>query len=94
MIGDLIGDLLGQALFEAVFYVVGRVAIPVVSMGRWRCLPLLSHAKGRGWGGLIHRNENRHILHFWRDSGSRRACLSVAGDSSRVLLVFLCNHNW
>jgi hypothetical protein len=54
-------DALGDSLFEAVFYLVGRIAIPVMSFGRWRCLPLLSRVSKEetSWGGLIHRTRTR-----------------------------------
>ena len=60
MLGSIL-DAIGESLFEAVFYLVGRIAIPVVSFGRWHCLPLLSRVSKdeTAWGGLIHRTRTR-----------------------------------
>jgi hypothetical protein len=45
-----------QPVFEIAFYYIGRLVIPVVSLGRWHCDPLLSNVPKREkrWGGLVH----------------------------------------
>lgn len=60
MLGDLLAGF-AESLFEVAFYVVGRIVIPVASLGRWRCLPLLSRVSKAetSWGGLIHRTHSR-----------------------------------
>lgn len=60
MLGSVL-DAAGESLFEVVFYLVGRIAIPLVSFGRWHCLPLLSRVSKEeaAWGGLIHRTRSR-----------------------------------
>jgi hypothetical protein len=54
-------DGFGESIFEAVFYLVGRIAIPVMSLGRWRCLPLLSRTSKEetSWGGLAYHTRSR-----------------------------------
>lgn len=51
----MLSDVL-QPFFEIAFYYIGRLAIPAVSVGRWRCDPLLSDVPKREkrWGGLFH----------------------------------------
>jgi hypothetical protein len=60
MLGDLLQGF-GESVFEAVFYIVGRMVIPLASLGRWRCMPLLSRVSKNetNWGGLIHRTATR-----------------------------------
>jgi hypothetical protein len=91
MLGSFL-DALGESLFEAIFYVVGRLAIPVMSFGRWRCLPLLPRVSKAetSWGGLIHRTRTR--VYF--TSGGTAAiggmvCLLIA---AMIFLVWYVRH--
>ncbi|HTV39304.1 MAG TPA: hypothetical protein VMF08_01905 [Candidatus Sulfotelmatobacter sp.] len=49
-------DAILQPVFEIAFYYVGRLVIPIASLGRWHCDPLLSDVPKREkrWGGLFH----------------------------------------
>ena len=55
MLADFLQPL-GEALFEIAFYFFGRVIVPLISLGNWRCEPLLSDVPKREtrWGGLFH----------------------------------------
>ncbi|MDR3460666.1 MAG: hypothetical protein P4N60_24820 [Verrucomicrobiae bacterium] len=57
MPASFISELILQPLFEAVFqvagYYVGRVVVPLISGGRWKCDRLL-RAEFK-WGGFYHR---------------------------------------
>lgn len=55
-------------VFEVIFgvagYYVGRVVVPIISFGRWKCDPLLRQvpkAKLK-WGGFYHRRGQRVYL--------------------------------
>lgn len=63
MLADILQPI-AEAVFEVVFYYFGRVVIPVISLGRWECEPLLSEVpKARTrWGGILHYRGNR--IHF------------------------------
>jgi hypothetical protein len=60
MPGSFIGELILQPILEAVFYVggyyVGRLVVPVISLGRWKCDPLLRDVpkKKLRWSGTYH----------------------------------------
>lgn len=60
MPASFIGELILQPIFEAVFHVaayyVGRVIVPVISFGRWKCDRLLRAVpkKKLRWSGLYH----------------------------------------
>jgi hypothetical protein len=55
MLADLLQPI-AEALFEVLFYYFGRVVVPLISLGRWHCEPLLSDVpKYRlRWGGIFH----------------------------------------
>ena len=60
MPGSFIGELILQPIFEAVFHVAayyaGRVVVPIISFGRWKCDRLLRDVpkKKQRWSGLYH----------------------------------------
>jgi len=87
MLGDFLMNLVGESVFEAVFYVVGRVAIPLASFGRWRCLPLFSRVSKEEtcWGGLMHRTRSRTYF----TSGGTAAVGGLACLLGAALPVFL-----
>lgn len=60
MLADLLQPI-AEAIFEVVFYYFGRVVVPVISLGRWECEPLLSDVpKPRlRWGGMFHYRGDR-----------------------------------
>jgi len=60
MPASFIGEFILQPIFEAIFqvaaYYVGRVVVPIISFGRWKCDRLLRDVpkKKLRWGGLYH----------------------------------------
>ena len=61
MPGSFIGELILRPIFELVFHVVayciGSVVAPIVSLGRWKCDPMLRETSKKRkhkvrWGGL------------------------------------------
>lgn len=60
MPASFITELILQPIFELVFHVggyyVGRLVVPLVSFGRWKCDPLLREvSKGKlRWSGSYH----------------------------------------
>jgi hypothetical protein len=68
MPASFIGELILQPIFELVFHVaayyVGRVVVPVVSFGRWKCDRLLRDVpkKKLRWSGLYHLREQKIYL--------------------------------
>jgi hypothetical protein len=60
MPGSFIEELILQPIFELVFHVVayylGRLVVPVVSLGRWKCDPMTREVPKNKlrWGGLYH----------------------------------------
>jgi hypothetical protein len=63
MLADLLQPL-AEAIFEVLFYYFGRVVVPVISVGRWHCEPLLSDIPKHKlrWGGLFHYRGDRIYL--------------------------------
>ncbi len=60
MPASIIGEIILRPLFELMFHVVayhvGRVVVPVVSFGCWKCDPFLRDVprKKLRWGGFYH----------------------------------------
>lgn len=60
MPASLIAELILQPVFELVFYVggyyVGRLVVPLISLGRWKCDRLLRDIpkKKLKWSGTYH----------------------------------------
>jgi hypothetical protein len=61
MPGSILGELILRPIFELVFHVVayciGSVVVPIVSLGRWKCDPMLRETSKKKqhkvrWGGL------------------------------------------
>ena len=87
MLSDLLRPI-GEALFEVLFYFFGRVLVPLVSLGRWRCEPLLSDVpKHRTrWGGLFHyRGRQIYFTSEGTAAVGAVACLLAAGGWFLVL---------
>ncbi len=68
MPASLIAELVLQPVLELVFYTggyyVGRLVVPVISMGRWKCDRLLREApkKKVRWSGVYHlRGQQVHL---------------------------------
>jgi hypothetical protein len=83
----MLGDLLGESFIEAIFYIVGRLAIPVISLRNWRFLPFRSRVSKEetSWGGLIHRTSTR--IYF--TSGGTAAVGGLVCLIGTVLVLFL-----
>lgn len=60
MLSDFLQPI-GEALFELAFYYIGRILIPVISLGVWHCEPLLSSVPKQQvrWGGMFHYRGSR-----------------------------------
>ena len=86
MLSDLLQPI-GEALFEVVFYFVGKVIVPMVSLGNWHCEPLLSvvpRQKTR-LGGLFHFRG--HQIYFTSEGTAAAGavfCLLVAAGGFLV----------
>jgi hypothetical protein len=85
-----IGNALAESIVEVVFYFVGRIVVPVISLGRWHCEPALSTAPKHETrcGGLYRRRSDG--IYF--TSGGTAAvggilCLVVAGATLAVWLL-------
>ncbi len=68
MPGSFIGEIIVRPILELVFqvaaYYVGCIVVPVVSLGRWQCDPLLSDGPKRRLRkfGLYHLRGQRVFL--------------------------------
>ena len=69
MLSDIL-QIIGQALFEIAGYFIGRLVIAAVSLGRWRCEPLLTVVpkRERRWGGLFHYRNG--LIYFTSEGAS------------------------
>jgi hypothetical protein len=82
MPGSIIAEMIVQPILEAVFevglYYVGRVVVPVVSLGRWKCDPLLRETpkKKQKWGGVYHLRGDQ--VYFTNGGTSVVGLVSVA----------------
>ncbi len=68
MPASFIAELILQPILELVFqfgaYYLGRLVVPIISFGRWKCDPLLRETpkKKLRWGGLYHLRGGRVYL--------------------------------
>jgi hypothetical protein len=81
MLADFLQPI-GEALFEVAFYFFGRVIVPLISLGSWRCESLLSDVPKHQtrWGGLFHYRSGR--VYFTSEGTAAVGaifCLAVVG---------------
>lgn len=78
MFNLVLGEI-GESLLLVVFYLVGRLVIPIASLGRCRCLPAFSRVSQTSWGGVIHRTATRNYFTSGGTSAvGAMACLGLA----------------
>jgi hypothetical protein len=83
MPASFLAEMILQPIFEAVFhlggYYIGRLVVPVISFGRWKCAPLLSDVPKR-------RRKRRGTCH---ERGQQVCLTSEATACIGVLFVLL-----
>ena len=78
MLADILQPI-AEVVFQVVFYYFGRVVVPIISMGRWDCEPLLSEVPKATlrWGGIFHYRANR--IYFTSEGTAVIGFLTCAG---------------
>jgi hypothetical protein len=72
MPGSIIGELILQPLLEFICYCIGRIFVPVFSLGRIKCDRITADTPRRKlrWGGLYHRRGQQIYLTAEATSGA------------------------
>ncbi len=90
MPGSFIAELVLQPIVELVFevggYYLGRIILPVISLGRWKCDPLLRDVpkKKLKWSGTYHVRGERVYL-TWQGT----AAVGILFATLLVVMVLL-----